>query len=329
MIGEEVTVIQRPTHRGIGLVSATALLVAALVGPIPVGATTPDADADVSAVPSVVLNGARGAFVATFDNTDSSTISQLYLIGSVSGAGVTFVRAYPSQGTCSASSVSCTLGQVKPNGPLVTVTIVYQTTAATTAVSGAFAFNTVGLGSGGGDSSHGDSWPVSASASTSSDPDFGGRFIDSDANLVVQNDQSVNDSSNRHATKVVAPKSFIGVTVEDGSVETQVCPPAPGSCDNLFGETSIVSVAAGGTFPGGFQIVITFDSSELVGVNANNLRIWHTYSGGSELISSKCSFASGASTPTSMPCLVTKKLPGSDLRVTIWTTHNGVLRGYK
>lgn len=320
----------RSIRRGASILAATALLGLALAGPGLVGAVTPQADTTISAVPSVVLNGSRGAFVATFDNTDSSTISQLYLTGSVSGAGVSFVRAYPSQGTCSTTAASCSFGQVKPNGPLVTVTIVYQTTAATTTVSGAFAFNTVGLGSGGGDQSHGDSWPVSETATANPDPDFGGRFIDSDTNLVVQNDQSVNDSSNRHATKVVAPKSFIGVTVEDGLVDpAQVCPPAPASCANLFGESSIVNVASGDSFPGGFQIILTFDSSELVGVNANTLKIWHYWSGGSELISSKCSFASGSATPSSMPCLVVKKLPGSDLRVTIWTTHNGVVRGYK
>lgn len=317
----------RSIRRGASILAATALLGLALAGPGLVGAAVPSTSSAATAVPAVVLNGARGAFVATLTNTDSSTISQLYLTGTVTGTGVTFVAAYPSQGTCSATVISCSFGQLKPT-KTASVTIVYQTTAATGDVEGKFTFSTTGLGSGGDDASHGDSWPVSASATTSVDPDFGGRYID-DNNLVVQNNQSVNDTTNPHATKVVAPKSFIGVTVEDGLVVSQACPPAPAICTNLFGETSIVSVANGGTFEGGFRIVITFDKSELVGVNANTLKIWHTYSNGSELIGSKCTFASGSSTPSNMPCLIVKKLPGGDLQVTIWTTHNGVLRGYK
>jgi hypothetical protein len=311
----------------VGVLASASLLAVALLGPAPAGAAIPIASTGLSAVPATVLAGARGAFVARFQNDDTSTISQLYFVGSISGA--TFVAAYPSQGSCSASAASCSLGQVKPGAAnAVSVTVVYQTTASATSVGGSFAFNTTGLGSGGGDNSHGDSWPVSASAATSTDPDFGGRFID-DANLVVQNDQAVNDSTNRHATKVIAPNGFIGVTVEDGYVAAQACPPAPYVCTNLFGETSVVSVAAGGTFPGGFRIIMTFDKSELAGVSANTLKIWHTYSGGSEVISAKCSFASGATTPSSMPCLTVKKLPGGDLQVTVWTTHNGSMRGLK
>lgn len=320
--------IDRRIRRGASITAATALLAAALLGPTSVGAAVPAAHTEATAIPSTVLNGETGAFLVEFWNDDSSTIAKLYLDATITGG--TYLNAYPSQGSCTFGAVlECDLGQVRSgsNG-YVSVLLTYTASDDATAVDGAFEFSTTGLGSSvEGDNSHGDSWTDSASASLTHDPDFGGRFIDG-SNLVVQNYQVVGDG-NPHATKVYAPQSFIGVTVEDGAGNGS-CNAAFVDCTRLFGEASFVNVADGGTFEGGFRIVITMDSSEIpAGVNANNVSIYHYYDGGEELITDRCTFAKHSSTPESLPCLTVKKLPGGDLQITIWTEHNGVLRGYK
>ena len=314
--------IRRPNIRRVSLVATSSLLALMLVGPGTAGAATPLGEAASHAVPAVIKAGETGAFVTSFHNGDKSTISQLFLSGTLTGTGVALVAAYPSQGTC--DGLDCTFGQLKPRKD-VTVTVVYSTTTATLAAAGSFVYNTVGLGSGSGDASHGDQWTTAASSSTRADGNYGGRFINN-SNLVVANDQAINDA-NPHATKVLAPKTFIGVTVSDGSVVTQPCA-APIVCADLalFGESSVINVADGGSFPGGFNIIISFDSSEVVGANQNTLSIYHTYTGGAELIDQRCAFAKNSTTPKSMPCLTVSK-SGPDLIASIWTTHNGIMRG--
>ncbi|MEO7663946.1 MAG: hypothetical protein ABIV26_02395, partial [Candidatus Limnocylindrales bacterium] len=224
---------------------------------------------------------------------------------------------YPSQGTCAATS--CTLGQLKPRND-ATVILVFDALPAAASVDLAGRFNTTGLGSGSGDSSHGDQWDVAQGVSTSTEAqDFSGRFVDIGGNVTVQNLQAVG-TTNPQATKVIAPRTMVGVSVEDGG--TASCP-ATIAC---FGNASVIEVAGGATFAGGFQVVITMDGSELAsGVNAKSIKIYHAWDGGSENISLRCAFLNGA--PKTMPCLTATKVNGNDLQVTIWTTHNGIMRG--
>ena len=311
------------TKRGVGFVVAGSLLAVLLLVPAGVSAAIPTLVPSHAPAPATISDGGRGAVVFGIVNNDRSTVSQLFLVDIVVTGG-TFVAAYPSQGTCLAT---CTLGQLKPTKS-ASVIVVFDATPGATTVTVTGAFNTTGLGSGSGDASHGDTWPVSQGVATSTDAqNFAGRFIDG-ANLIVLDDQAINDTTNKHATKVVAPKTFIGVTVSDGSVIAQPCTGLLFDCSQLFGETSVISVADGGTFATGFKVIISFDGSEIVGANANTLKIYHTYAGGAEVISTRCSFAPGSTTPKSLPCLTVAKGDGKDLVATIWTTHNGQMRGF-
>ena len=291
-----------------------------LIGPASTLAATPDLSASSYPAPATVSINTTGAIIAVIHNGDSSTVSQLYAAVGITGDG-TFTLAVPSQGTCTGGS--CTFGQLKP-GHDVSVAILYTSGAIAGTVTGAALFNTSGQAGDPGDNSHGDSWPTSASAAVSTDTlNTNGRYINN-ANLIVQNNQNVNNSNNKQATKVVAPGGLIGVSVSDGTT-TSDCP-ATLTC---FGETSAIEVAAGASFPGGFQVVITLDSSEIPGgVTTRNIRIYHTWIGaptpGYETISARCTFTDGL--PNSMPCLNAVKVNGSDIQVTLWTEHNGFMK---
>ncbi|TAK01948.1 MAG: hypothetical protein EPO36_03765 [Chloroflexota bacterium] len=318
--------IRRPTHRRVSYLATISLVALALLVPAGASAATPDLSPIQYGAPATVsVDSTQGAVVLGVRNDGKSTVSQLFLV-EVTILGGSITAMYPSQPSCAEDFSSCTLGQLKPKKE-ATVIVVFDFDAGSTSATVSGTFNTTGT-AGDNDQSHGDSWQVSATVTQSADAqDFAGRFIDLDGNPLVANDQVINDDTNPHATKVIAPQTLIGVTVEDGAVVAQPCDPTKVACAKLFGETSSISVALGGTFAGGFQIVIGFDGSELPGgVNANSIKIYHTYTGGSEVISQKCQFAPNSTTPKSMPCLTASK-DGPDLWVTIWTTHNGVMRG--
>ncbi|MEW5990352.1 MAG: hypothetical protein AB1736_03270 [Chloroflexota bacterium] len=318
--------IRRPSGRGVSLLATSTLLALMLLVPAGTSAATPGLVQFSYPAPATVAEGELAAVVFGVTNSGKSTVSQLFL-DDVFYDGGTFLKAYPSQGSCTADGTSCTFGQLKPKKSASVILVITPTSAA---VSVTGTFNTTGLGSGSDDASHGDQWDVAASVSVSSDTqDVGGRFIDLDGNLLVQNSQELSDT-NPHSTRVVAPQTLIGVSVEDGTVVVQCGEEGYPACPSgtLFGETSIIHVAQGGAFPDGFQVVIGFDRSEIVGANANSLTIYHTYGDGeSEVIDTKCSFAKGSSTPKSLPCLTVENIGGGDLQATIWTTHNGVMRG--
>ena len=319
--------IRRPTLRGISLIATSSLVALMLLVPT-TSAATPALIQTQAPAPATISDGGQGAVIFSIYNNDTSTVSQLYLV-SVTVTGGTFVKAYPSQGTCGTTlqpDPLCTLGQLKPR-KTATVIIVFNATPGVGTVTVAGTFNTTGLGtSSGGDNSHGDAWPVSQAVGTSPDAqDFSGRFIDAGGNTIVLDNQSVG-SGNLQATKIIAPKTLIGVSAEDGPSAQPVTCPSTLTC---FGETSAIEVAGGASFPGGFQVVITIDGSAIPsGINAKNVQIYHTWDspapGGSEIISARCTFTNGL--PKSMPCLNAVKVNGQDLQITIWTTHNGFMK---
>ena len=319
---------RRPTKRGVSYAVASSLLAIMLLGPAGAGAATPGLVEFDYAAPATVAEGELAAVVFGVTNDGKSTVSQLFLDDIVIDGG-TFFRAYPSQGTCAGDGTACTFGQLKPKKS-ASVTIVITPDVSATSVNVSGTFNTTGLGSGSDDQSHGDQWDVSAEVIVSNDAqDVAGRFIDQDGNLLVENSQALSDT-NPHSTKVFAPQTLIGVSVEDGNptiTEEQECFLTEEECANLFGETSAIYVAQGGTFPGGFVILISFHRSEIVGANANTLTIYHTYDDTYEIIDTKCSFAPNSSVPKSLPCLTVDKLGGGSLQASVWTTHNGVMRG--
>src|SRR5262249_10116608 len=149
----------------------------------------------------------------------------------------------------------------------------------------AWEFNTVGLGSGSGDNSHGDKWPsVDAAgnpllvAQVTNSADFGGRYVLNDNLLVVENSQAINNA-NPHSTRAFSPGHGIGVTVQD--VDCSVADPDP-LCTALAagsGQISKVNVNDGKDVSGVpgttlLHFYLQADSSEIpAGKGAGNIVI--------------------------------------------------------
>lgn len=320
------------------------------IGIGPASAVTPNLTPTWSVIPTTVKDGDYVAFRAQITNDDTSTVSQLFLVETARDPNLTLVSGAvtASQGSCSTTGATfnCSLGQLKPH-KTAKVTAVFTTAAITPpapdySATESWEFNTVGLGSGGGDNSHGDKWQSVDSAGNpllvaqvTSDPDFGGRYV-LDANLlVVENSQAINNT-NRHSTRAYSPGFGIGVTVED--VDCTITNPDP-ICVLFTTGTSAVSkvnvndgIDVSGT-PGTtlLHFYLQADSSELLaGQSASNLVVTHVYFDGAtpvtETISTRCLFLKKSPTPTNAPCITVKNLGGGDLGVDVWTFHNGGMR---
>jgi len=328
---------------------ATVLTVAALASILGAGtavAATPNLVTSWAVVPTTVADGDYVALRGEIKNNDTSTVSQLYLVETVRDSRLTLVAGSvtTSQGRCTEAggTFTCNLGQLKPN-KTAKVSAVYQTAAipadgADYTATQRWEFNTTGLGSGGGDNSHGDSWPsVNTSGAdlltvdVTANGDFGGRYVLNNNLLVVENSQAINNN-NPHSTRAYSPKSGIGVTVEDIDCSATVPDPICADFTTGFGQVSKVNVNDGVDVSGSagttlLHFYLQLDSSEIPsGKNANNVSVVHSYQGGSETITTRCTFAKKATTPNIAPCISVKSLSGGDLGVDIWTYHNGGLR---
>jgi Flp pilus assembly protein TadG len=327
--------------RAVASAASVTLLALMLIVPSTVSAAVPVLTDSWDVIPSTVKNGDFVAFRASIKNDDTSTVSQLFLDELVEDPTLTFVSISPSQGTCDTTGDKflCTLGQLKPRRT-ATVTAIYQTPLTGSSATVRWEFNTTGLGSGGGDNSHGDSWPSGEgttdllTVALSNSDDFGGRYVLNSNLQIVENSQALNNA-NPHSTRAYAPTTGIGVTVEDIDC-TDV--PADPLCADLatgFGQISKVNVNDGLDVSGSagttlLHFYIQLDSSETPsGTNANNVVINHAYVDEAtglpddELIDDACTFARKATIPNNAPCLTVKNLSGGDLGIDIWTFHNG------
>ena len=298
-------------------------------------AAVPTATATAIATPSTVTPGDVAGYVVQYRNDDSSTISKVALTAAMSdGFAYAVQSASTSAGSCKTGTgpLSCALGNVRP-GQTVTIVVGLTTSSASSSVTTTFDFSSGGSTPTDGGTSHGDSWFASATTTLSSDPNFKGRFVAKSTQQTVENLQALS-SANPHATKVIAPVTLIPVTVQDGPGTALLCGGVFTQCPaTAFGETSTISVDGGRTFGSPFRVVVSFDSSEIPsGVNQGNIKIYHQWSDasgtGEQLLAERCTFAKGSSTPTNAPCISVKKLPGNDLEVTVWTFHNGSMKGY-
>lgn len=319
---------RRPTSRGVSLVATTALLALMLLVPAGASAAVPTVIVDGTGPnPVVVSAGEPVAFSTALTNDDTSNIS---LKLTTTDQSLVVLSAKATNGTCAVTTpLSCTFKNIKP-GMTAKASIVLRAPSSGASFNAQLKWDTTGVAKDRGGNSHGDSFyyphgvlptaglPLTVGLNTDA-TNFRARYVLTPTQQTVANAQAVN-SANPHATKVIAPSTLMGVTVQDGTGVTAL------ACAGCFGETSIIEVAGGDEFPGGFRVVITMDSSEIPGgVNAGNVAIYHEWDGGSENISLRCTFTAGL--PDTMPCLNAKKLPGNDLEITIWTTHNGIMRG--
>ncbi len=309
------------------------LALTAMAGPSPVMGATPTWEiVSTVSLPPAVSPGSDAGYAVTIRNRGPSNISQLFLTTDAAAPNPTY--ADPSQGSCNASGpLLCNVGPLR-KGRTVTVVVAFPTPATgASALNVNFVWNTTGLGSGGGDSSHGDELIQPASTSLNSSGDFSGAFVRGIPQ--VDNDTSLSNS-NRQWTRVFVPGTNVPVTVADESavVGNAGCPVALG----CFTGTSEIHVANGAVFANGFKIQIGLDGSQLApGTNANNLDFWHQFDaprvvGGvtvsGELVTEACKFTGGSTTPKSLPCVDVTNAGGGDLLATLWLRENGRIQGW-
>lgn len=293
---------------------AGAMTAALLAMPLSTLAATPagwDVDPPTP-LPDTVSAGNNAGWQIAFHNDGPSTISQLYFF--TVGGPYEPVYAKSSQGTCSSSGqLMCTLGQVK-KGDSVTIVVAFHVpvdTLETYQVQGVF--NTSGLGSGGGDNSHGDELPVTLETNVG---DGGGDFAGS---FVVTAGTPVANSGpfNGQGTTVYSPAAGIAVTVEDGpGVQTVPCPDGY----TCVGETSEIHVGDGSTKYGLFHFVIQIDKQQFSDVNSPNLGVIHVFDDGE-------TYEQLPGCPTGPPSISCANVSGGRM-ITIsgWLAQNGFIK---
>jgi hypothetical protein len=326
------------------------------------GSTSPGETAS-SASPAATVAGGTVWFESTWQNNSTSTLSSLFLNGTADGTVATYgtptkyaifatVNGVASKACAAASPLSCQFKNVKP-GVIVQVAVVYRiddpfsgrdcpfganqgfnnppTTTVSDSACTLFQWSSTGSPSADPGASHGDTWNWYDAVKISTDTNYNGQFaLDITS---VSNGQIVGTDNPQATVAFLRGASQIPVTVLDGDAAANTsCSSVLIDCTtDLWGEWSIVSVNNGNTVDGLtlYEFQITFDSSEIKnGVNQNNIQIYHAWTSptaGEEVISATCTPTTG--TPTNVPCLTVKKLAGGDLQVTIWSKHNGSLKG--
>ncbi|HEV2006967.1 MAG TPA: hypothetical protein VGQ85_10165 [Candidatus Limnocylindrales bacterium] len=321
--------------RRLATVATTALLGTMLLGVGTANAAVPTLTPTFDVLSPVVTNGDIAGFRATITNNDTSTVSQLFLVDK--GSDGTLFSVTTTQGRCNAPTAGplyCAFGQLKPGKTLAVVFTLTTLAAPASADLAKVAFNTTGLGSGGGDNSHGDSWPSTFSSVTlTNSDDFGGRYVANNNLKLIQNLQALSNA-NPHSTKTIVPSSDIYATVEDIDCTTSTDSICLGLTTG-FGQVSKVNVNNGNDVSGTAGTTLlhftiqTYAGEVPSGKNANNIFVLHTYAGvGSpETISQACTFSpKNNPVPANAPCITVLKLGGGSFQVDVWTFHNGGLR---
>ena len=292
----------------------------------------PPAGWDVIAtpLPPGVTPGNVAGYRVTILNAGPSTLSQLFLTTATTTNPDTVFVSGPG---CDAAGTElfCSLPAVKKNKS-VSVIVAYNTPTEGESFSVKFEVNTTGATDSDGGTSHGDT--IFATGTTilrqgdNNDLNFYGAFELEKG--PVGNNQSLS-GTNPQTTLVNLPAGNLAVTVQDGVGVTGNCPATITTC---FGGPSEIHVGEGAIFPGGFSVLIKWDST-LSPPNANSIDIWHEFDtpkpGGitGEDITNSCTFQGQSMTPNNIPCIQRMpNLPGGDRQATVWLTENGKTFGH-
>ena len=314
---------------------AALSLVAGLSAPAGVIAATPAGwSVDAVELPSAVTPGAVAGYRVTISNAGPSTLSQLFLTTATATNPATVFVSGPG---CDAAGTElfCRLPAVK-KGKSVSVVVAYTTPTTGATFDITFEVNTTGATDSDGGTSHGDT--ISAFARTTlrgsdaDDLDFYGAFALEQ--VPVGNNQGLS-GTNPQTTLVSLPAGSIAVTVEDGPGVSGNCPAA----FTCFGQISEIHVNEGTIYPGGFSVLLQWDSSLNPPNQINNIDIWHEFDtpkpgpNGTlilgEDITNSCQFVGQSTTPKTIPCIQRLgPLPGGDRAAIVWLTENGKTFGH-
>jgi hypothetical protein len=213
---------------------------------------------DVTELPVKVAAGENAGFSVTVRNNGPSNISKLFVFTAEGTPNPVFADA--SQGTCTNpdGALFCKLGALR-KGKTATIVAAFPTPDdGSTEFSVDFIFNTSGIGSGGGDNSHGDELVATGTTELTDDPNFAGGFSTTAGDSAAT--RAINpDDDNLVSTKLTAPggaNNLILTVADEAGISND---PACEDCVDL--PTSEMHLGNGSNQYGISKTVIEYDSS--------------------------------------------------------------------
>jgi hypothetical protein len=270
----------------------------------------------VEELPSAVEPGENAGYAVTIRNRGPSNISQLYFHASEAPHPV---YSEPSQGVCSNpnGTLFCSLGSLG-GGQEATIIAAFPTPDdGSTEFSVEFFFNTTGLGSGGGDNSHGDELPATGLTNLDPDDNFAGGFStiagDTESNTAIS-------ASNLVSTSLSAPvgqKNLILTVADETALSDN--PACTGCVYPAF--TAELHLGDGSDDFGLMKVVIDYQKSLWKTANFSKLSVVHIHD---DLSSHEIPFSRSCSGSTE--CAMFSSLSGGHGRVTLWLAQNGFVK---
>ena len=319
--------IRNRSTRVLATIGVTAALLAAMAGPVGVLAAKPEADATATAVlekvsPSTDAQASYIGYDISFalEPEETSNLAQLYLMATTPSGWDLWSVDGASRPGCDATGTDlfCSFGAIDADDDPITLTVVYKVGTETGNVTIDFLFNTTGVAGDKKGKSHGDAYSAPATVTVENDANFGASYPQAVGDVI--SDSTALSRSNPQYTKVFAPAEDIIVTVgEDGSLaECQAL--FGGSC---FGQASVLNVANGLPFAGGFQAEVGYN------LNRPNARIVHFFDAGVTDPETGLGYeelGSCGSTPVAPCASVTTS--GGQTFVTVYLLQNGKIFGH-
>ena len=308
--------------------SARAALVAIflLASAVPASAAGPGVVVTTTASPVQVTVGRPIAYVITVTNNTNNVLKYAGISGETSPVELDYILSDPA--TCSQSGPSCVFDNL-PAGATATAVFVFEAPA----VPGSFNFTALS-------DFDGDTTNPNATHNDTIEGVVQTNVLAESPNLVMG--YSVPgirefttgllnlDGINQHGTTVNVPVNA-EVTVADlppGHPDA-TCPLAIAA--TCFGWASSLSVANGAVIPGGIQVTMRWDFSELPkGMTPQKLRIAHLL-GNNQFVQVKDACVYNAQVvPTNMPCIAVApyRLGDKDIQAIIYLAFNRLVKGF-
>jgi hypothetical protein len=300
----------------LSLLAALMAMPAVVMAGVPNWVILPDNDTDANSVtelPAKVEPGENAGYSVTIRNNGPSTISQLFAF---TGEGTPVAEfAAASQGACSPADEAffCSLGAL-PAGATVTIVGAFATPTEGTSFSVDFFFNTTGLGTGDGDSSHGDELQATGTTVLSQDPNFAGGFS---TELAETESNGAISGTNLVSTSLTAPdgqKNLILTVADETALSDN--PACTGCIYPAF--TAELHLGDGSASFGLMTVVIDYQKNLWKTANFNKLSVVHIHD---DLTRHEIPFSSSCS--GEVECATFTNLPGGHGQVTLYLAQNG------
>lgn len=285
------------------------LALVAAAGAVPASANPPSETVTVSQAPEPVTAGQTVAYTTTFKSTRNLNNLQ---VREIPAAGMSFVSATPSMGSCKnkPAAVTCTFGSVEC-GQTVTVVFVFRVPETTGTVVNKLRWTGTTAGY------HPSGIKVTRKTVTTivpPSPDLISTFVLPAGDTV----KTGNEVSQQHtqATSADIPETPLGTPVTINQVDASGPADACGPAADCFGKISEITVGATFTPNGPMTFVITVDGSQVP--YGSHLPMYHD-----GVAVPNCTGGPGVASPD--PCVASRTVDkcSHDVVFTVYSSTNG------